>query len=80
VLGLFVGLAGGSFSVGIAYVARWFERGRQGMAMGIFGAGNSGVALTKFVAPHNSRPVTGSQLDDHFRARGDHRRGRRRGR
>lgn len=51
VLGLFVGLAGGSFSVGIAYVARWFERSRQGMAMGVFGAGNSGAALTKFVAP-----------------------------
>ena len=51
VLGLFVGLAGGSFSVGIAYVARWFERERQGMAMGVFGAGNSGAALTKFVAP-----------------------------
>ena len=51
VLGLFVGLAGGSFSVGIAYVARWFEKQRQGMAMGVFGAGNSGAALTKFVAP-----------------------------
>jgi NNP family nitrate/nitrite transporter-like MFS transporter len=51
VLGLFVGLAGGSFSVGIAYVARWFERDRQGLAMGIFGAGNSGAAVTKFVAP-----------------------------
>jgi MFS transporter, NNP family, nitrate/nitrite transporter len=51
VLGLFVGLAGGSFSVGIAYVARWFNRSRQGMAMGVFGAGNSGAALTKFVAP-----------------------------
>ncbi|HEX7953770.1 MAG TPA: nitrate/nitrite transporter [Burkholderiales bacterium] len=51
VLGLFVGLAGGSFSVGIAYVARWFSQGRQGFAMGIFGAGNSGAALTKFVAP-----------------------------
>jgi NNP family nitrate/nitrite transporter-like MFS transporter len=51
VLGLFVGLAGGSFSVGIAYVARWFSRARQGFAMGIFGAGNSGAALTKFVAP-----------------------------
>ncbi len=50
-LGLFVGLAGGSFSVGIAYVARWFSKGRQGFAMGIFGAGNSGAALTKFVAP-----------------------------
>ena len=50
-LGLFVGLAGGSFSVGIAYVARWFSKGRQGFVMGIFGAGNSGAALTKFVAP-----------------------------
>ena len=51
VLGLFVGAAGGSFSVGIAYVARWFSKPRQGFAMGIFGAGNAGAALTKFVAP-----------------------------
>jgi NNP family nitrate/nitrite transporter-like MFS transporter len=51
VLGLFVGLAGGSFSVGIAYCARWFDRQHQGFAMGIFGAGNSGAAVTKFVAP-----------------------------
>lgn len=51
VLGLFVGMAGGSFSVGIAYVAKWFERSRQGLAMGVFGAGNAGSALTKFTAP-----------------------------
>ncbi len=51
VLGLFVGIAGASFSVGIAYTAKWFERDRQGFAMGIFGAGNAGAALTKFVAP-----------------------------
>ncbi|WP_130618413.1 MFS transporter [Dyella amyloliquefaciens] len=51
VLGLFVGLAGGSFSVGTPYVARWFPKSRQGLAMGVFGAGNSGSALTKFVAP-----------------------------
>jgi NNP family nitrate/nitrite transporter-like MFS transporter len=51
VLGLFVGLAGGSFSVGISYCARWFEKSKQGFAMGIFGAGNAGAALTKFVAP-----------------------------
>jgi NNP family nitrate/nitrite transporter-like MFS transporter len=51
VLGLFVGLAGGSFAVGIAYVARWFPRHQQGLAMGVFGAGNSGAAVTKFVAP-----------------------------
>ncbi|WP_219933174.1 MFS transporter [Massilia glaciei] len=51
VLGLFIGLAGGSFSVGTPYVARWFGKERKGLAMGIFGAGNSGSALTKFVAP-----------------------------
>ncbi|MCP3709084.1 NarK/NasA family nitrate transporter [Paraburkholderia sp. CNPSo 3274] len=51
VLGLFVGLAGASFSVGTPYVARWFPKSRQGLAMGIFGAGNSGAALNKFVAP-----------------------------
>ncbi len=51
VLGLFVGVAGASFSVGIAYTARWFTKETQGFAMGIFGAGNAGAALTKFVAP-----------------------------
>ena len=51
VLGLFVGLAGASFTVGIAYCARWFPRNQQGTAMGIFGAGNVGAALTKLIAP-----------------------------
>lgn len=51
VIGLFVGLAGGSFSVGTPYVARWFSRDRQGLAMGIYGAGNAGAALNKLIAP-----------------------------
>jgi MFS transporter, NNP family, nitrate/nitrite transporter len=51
VIGLFVGLAGGSFSVGTPYVARWFPKKRQGMAMGVYGAGNSGAAVNKFIAP-----------------------------
>ena len=51
VIGLFVGLAGGSFSVGTPYVARWFPKNRQGMAMGVYGAGNSGAAVNKFIAP-----------------------------
>ncbi len=50
-IGLFVGLAGGSFSVGTPYVARWFSRDKQGLAMGVFGAGNSGAAVNKFAAP-----------------------------
>ena len=51
VIGLFVGLAGGAFSVGTPYVARWFPKHRQGTAMGVYGAGNSGAAVNKFVAP-----------------------------
>ena len=51
VTGLFVGIAGGSFTVGIAYCARWFPKHRQGLAMGIFGAGNTGAAVNKLVAP-----------------------------
>ena len=46
-----VGIAGGSFSVGIAYVSRWYAADKQGTALGIFGAGNVGAAVTKFVAP-----------------------------
>lgn len=46
-----VGLAGGSFAVGIAYVSRWFPKEKQGTALGIFGAGNVGAAVTKFLAP-----------------------------
>ena len=46
-----VGLAGGSFIVGIAYTSQWFETGRQGTALGIFGVGNVGAAVTNFGAP-----------------------------
>lgn len=46
-----VGIAGGSFAAGVAYVSRWFPPGRQGTALGIFGAGNVGAAVTKFLAP-----------------------------
>ncbi|ATQ58051.1 MFS transporter [Paracoccus yeei] len=51
VAALGVGLAGGSFAVGVAYVSRFFEGARQGTALGIFGVGNIGAALTKFAAP-----------------------------
>jgi NNP family nitrate/nitrite transporter-like MFS transporter len=46
-----VGLAGGSFIVGIAYVSRWYPERAQGTALGIFGAGNVGAAVTNFAAP-----------------------------
>lgn len=46
-----IGLAGGSFAVGVAYVSRWFESARQGTALGTFGIGNVGAAVTNFFAP-----------------------------
>jgi NNP family nitrate/nitrite transporter-like MFS transporter len=46
-----VGIAGGSFAVGIAYVSRWYTQAKQGTALGIFGMGNIGAAVTKFIAP-----------------------------
>ncbi|GFO82528.1 MFS transporter [Methyloceanibacter sp.] len=51
VAALGVGLAGGSFAVGVAYVSKWYPPEQQGTALGIFGAGNVGAAVTKFVAP-----------------------------
>jgi NNP family nitrate/nitrite transporter-like MFS transporter len=51
VIGLCMGLAGGSFAIGIAYTSAWFGKKQQGFAMGIFGAGNAGAALNIFVAP-----------------------------
>ncbi|HTN62821.1 MAG TPA: nitrate/nitrite transporter [Devosia sp.] len=46
-----VGLAGGSFIIGVTYVSKWFPRGRQGTALGVFGMGNVGAAVTTFLAP-----------------------------
>ena len=51
IIGLMMGLAGGSFSVGTPSVARWFPKEQQGLAMGVFGAGNAGSAVNKFIAP-----------------------------
>ncbi|HSH41459.1 MAG TPA: MFS transporter, partial [Arenicellales bacterium] len=51
VAGLGLGLAGGTFASGVAYVSRWYPRERQGTALGIFGLGNAGTAVTQFTAP-----------------------------
>ena len=46
-----VGMAGGSFAVGVAYVSKFYPKESQGTVLGIFGAGNVGAAVTKFAAP-----------------------------
>jgi MFS transporter, NNP family, nitrate/nitrite transporter len=47
----FFGIAGNSFSVGIAWNAAWTEPKRQGFALGTFGAGNVGASITKLIGP-----------------------------
>lgn len=51
VLAFFLGLAGSSFAAGVAWVAAWYPRERQGLALGTFGAGNVGASITKLAAP-----------------------------
>lgn len=46
-----VGLAGNSFTVGIAWNSAWFPAHRQGTALGVFGAGNVGASVTKLIGP-----------------------------
>lgn len=48
---LLLGAAGTSFSVGIAFASRWFPPERQGLALGIYGAGNIGQSIALFVVP-----------------------------
>lgn len=52
------GLSGAAFAVGIAYSSVWFSKARQGTALGIFGAGNAGSAITSMGAPLLLRKLT----------------------
>lgn len=45
------GLAGGSFAVGVGYVSAWTPKAQQGTALGTFGMGNAGAAITTAAAP-----------------------------
>jgi len=49
--GLGFGIAGGGFAVGVGYVAAWFKKEHKGTALGVFGMGNAGAALTTLAAP-----------------------------
>ena len=51
VAALGVGLAGGSFAVGVQYVSTWYPKEKTGTALGVFGVGNVGAAVTNFGAP-----------------------------
>lgn len=62
------GLSGSAFAVGIAYTSIWYPKERQGTALGIFGMGNAGSALTSLGAPMLLKYLTaGTQGLDNWR-------------
>jgi nitrate/nitrite transporter NarK len=46
-----IGMAGSSFAVGAAFVARWTPAARQGTALGVYGLGTMGQSLAVFAGP-----------------------------
>ncbi|MGH3472602.1 MAG: nitrate/nitrite transporter [Nocardioidaceae bacterium] len=46
--GFFLGIGGTAFAVGVPLVNSWFEPGRRGLAIGVFGAGTIGTAISAF--------------------------------
>ncbi|MGQ0504106.1 MAG: MFS transporter [Myxococcaceae bacterium] len=50
-VGLLLGVSGASFAVALPLASRWYPAGRQGLAMGVAAAGNSGTTLTHLFAP-----------------------------
>ena len=51
VVGFFLGLAGSSFSVGVAFTSPWFPKAKQGSALGVYGMGNIGQSIAVFFGP-----------------------------
>ncbi|SET02428.1 MFS transporter, NNP family, nitrate/nitrite transporter [Oceanobacillus limi] len=49
--GLFLGIGGAVFSVGVTSLPKYYEKERHGFVNGIYGAGNIGTAITAFAAP-----------------------------
>lgn len=49
--GLLLGMAGTSFSIGVAFTSKWFPPEKQGFALGVYGAGNIGQSIALFCIP-----------------------------
>lgn len=49
--GFLLGLAGATFAIGVPFVSAWFPPERQGFALGIYGMGNIGTAVSGFFSP-----------------------------
>lgn len=46
--GFFLGLGGTTFAIGVPFVNSWYPPARRGLALGVFGAGMGGTAISAF--------------------------------
>jgi NNP family nitrate/nitrite transporter-like MFS transporter len=51
VAGFLLGIGGTTFAIGIPFVNAWFQASRRGFALGVFGVGMGGTALSSFFTP-----------------------------
>ncbi|GGP79265.1 MFS transporter [Streptosporangium pseudovulgare] len=49
--GFLLGMTGATFAIGVPYVNAWYPPERRGLALGIFGMGNIGTAISGFATP-----------------------------
>jgi NNP family nitrate/nitrite transporter-like MFS transporter len=61
-IGAMLGCAGASFAVALPLASRWYPPHRQGLAMGIAAAGNTGTVITNLVAPRLARVLGWHQV------------------
>lgn len=57
------GLAGAAFAAGVAYISLWYPKEKQGTALGFFGMGNMGAAMTTLFAPSILKSLTSQDMD-----------------
>jgi len=57
------GMAGTGFAVGVAYTSVWYPKQWQGRALGTFGVGNAGAAITTLLAPTLLNKFTSNGAD-----------------
>src|SRR5262245_19040239 len=51
VAGFFLGVAGASFAIGVPFVSEWYPPERQGQALGLYGIGTAGTAISAWTMP-----------------------------
>ena len=51
VAGLLLGVSGAAFAVGVPFVSEWYPPERQGQALGLYGIGTAGTAISAWTMP-----------------------------